>query len=60
MAKTYEINAFVFYCDSCGMVASKSRSEGEALKFARETAKAQGWKWEHPGWGLKCPNCQNK
>jgi len=45
---------FRFVCDICNQVAAQHADESVALKAARSLT---GWKWHHPGWGLKCPEC---
>jgi len=47
-----------FSCDTCGQVAGQNPYEDEALAQAREVAKAEGWRWNHPGWRLTCPKCK--
>jgi hypothetical protein len=47
-----------FVCDGCGQLAGAAEYEDQALRNARLVAKTDGWKWEHPGWGLVCDGCQ--
>lgn len=47
-----------FVCDICEKSASLwCDSEEEARNQARETARKEGWEWEHPGWVLYCSGC---
>lgn len=50
----------MFACDKCERSAGADPDESKALASTRALAKAEGWKFVHPGWGLLCPNCKGK
>jgi len=56
--KVREGEKVVFKCDFCGEIAGEALYEDEALRLAREKVRREGWEWFHPGWGLKCPECE--
>lgn len=57
MAKIHIKNDVAFVCDDCKREAGSNPDEREALLAARRVARRDGWKWNHPHWGLLCPEC---
>jgi len=57
--KTYnnKLKRFEFRCNKCNELISCNENEQEALQEARKILGIGGGKWEHPHWGIICPNC---
>jgi len=57
--KTYNssLKRCEFRCDKCNELISANEDEQLALKEARRVLILGGGVWEHPHWGIVCPNC---
>lgn len=51
------LKRYEFRCDRCSELISRNESEQIALQEARKILELGRGKWEHPHWGIVCPNC---
>ncbi len=58
--KTVRKGLTTFKCDQCHSVAGVAQVESVALQIARRVAHRDGWEWQHPHWGLRCPSCKEE